>query len=251
MILSLGSSEVTIFFSLFSIRPSSHNEEHVILMWKLSFHLIRTYVDDFAESDFAQKIFNMALDTLGSIKTPVNIYVTVIEGLESLLLHEFLSISDVDNLVRIALDQLKSCPSELYSISILRIVVSSMYIGMSHWCYLFIVLFDIISNLNLSFPEAGPERRKDAPTDPENEEQLLVAMERVSMIFDRLKVCQALEASVICSILSHVLYEFFPTQDVLNKVISEFLSSQQPYPQHVAYVLFQVRQNRFYKLMRN
>lgn len=98
-------------------------------MWKLSFHLIHTYVEDFADSDFSQKIFNMSLGAISSTKTPVNIYVTVIDGLESLLLHEYLSISDVDNLVRTALDQLKTCPSELYSISILRVVVSSMYIG--------------------------------------------------------------------------------------------------------------------------
>jgi len=36
--------------------------------------------------------------------------------------------------------------------------------------------------------------------------------------------------------------DFFPAQDVMNKVIAEFLSCQQPHPELVADVLFQVRE---------
>jgi len=35
--------------------------------------------------------------------------------------------------------------------------------------------------------------------------------------------------------------DFFPSQDVMNKVIAEFLSCQQPHPELMADVVFQVR----------
>lgn len=41
-------------------------------------------------------------------------------------------------------------------------------------------------------------------------------------------------------ILPQFLDDFFPPQDVMNKVIGEFLSNQQPYPQFMATVVYKV-----------
>ena len=41
-------------------------------------------------------------------------------------------------------------------------------------------------------------------------------------------------------ILPTVLGDFFPPQDVMNKVIGEFVSSQQPHPELMAAVLYKV-----------
>ena len=49
------------------------------------------------------------------------------------------------------------------------------------------------------------------------------------------------EARVITRILPAFLMDFFPAQDVMNKVIAEFLSCQQPHPELMADVVFQVR----------
>ena len=72
----------------------------------------------------------------------------------------------------------------------------------------------------------------------ENEE--LMAMEKLNVIFDRLKTCYPYEAEHICKILPNFLFDFFPTQDILNKCIGEFLSCKQSHAQHLASVLFQV-----------
>ena len=72
----------------------------------------------------------------------------------------------------------------------------------------------------------------------ENEE--LMAMEKLNVIFDRLKTCYPYEAEHICNILPNFLFDFFPTQDILNKCIGEFLSCKQSHAQHLASVLFQV-----------
>lgn len=46
---------------------------------------------------------------------------------------------------------------------------------------------------------------------------------------------------MVARVLPQFLDDFFPPQDVMNKVIGEFLSSQQPYPQLMATVVYQVR----------
>lgn len=52
------------------------------------------------------------------------------------------------------------------------------------------------------------------------------------------------EARVVARILPQFLDDFFPPQDVMNKVIGEFLSNQQPYPQFMATVVYKVRAGR-------
>lgn len=49
---------------------------------------------------------------------------------------------------------------------------------------------------------------------------------------------------MVARILPQFLDDFFPPQDVMNKVIGEFLSNQQPYPQFMATVVYQVRPGR-------
>jgi huntingtin len=48
------------------------------------------------------------------------------------------------------------------------------------------------------------------------------------------------EAKLVSEILPIVLGDFFPPTDVMNKVIGEFLSSQQPHPELMASVLYKV-----------
>ena len=67
---------------------------------------------------------------------------------------------------------------------------------------------------------------------------------KVSLFFfslTRIKKGYPYEARVIARVLPAFLADFFPPQDIMNKVIGEFLSSQQPYPQLIAKVVFQVK----------
>lgn len=56
----------------------------------------------------------------------------------------------------------------------------------------------------------------------------------------RIKKGYPYEARVITRVLPTFLADFFPPQDIMNKIIGEFISSQQPYPQLIAMVVFQV-----------
>lgn len=74
----------------------------------------------------------------------------------------------------------------------------------------------------------------------DDSEEFLLAMEKLSVIFERLKTCHSFEAQQICNVLPHFLCVFFPTQDILNKCIGEFLSGQQIHTKHLANILFVV-----------
>ena len=50
----------------------------------------------------------------------------------------------------------------------------------------------------------------------------------------------ASEAALIAKILPSMLLDFLPVQEVMNRIFSEFLSSQQPHPELIAKVAFEV-----------
>jgi len=88
----------------------------------------------------------------------------------------------------------------------------------------------------------SPGRTSDPSPGAPDSESVIVAMERVSVLFDRVRKGFPCEARVVARILPQFLDDFFPPQDVMNKVIGEFLSNQQPYPQFMATVVYKVFQ---------
>jgi len=75
---------------------------------------------------------------------------------------------------------------------------------------------------------------------PDLQANLLKVLEVATNFLDRMKASStAKEASVYASLLPKVLCDFLPPHDLLNKLITEFLnSSQHPYPEAVAYILY-------------
>lgn len=63
----------------------------------------------------------------------------------------------------------------------------------------------------------------------------------ILVVVFRIKKGYPYEARVITRVLPTFLADFFPPQDIMNKIIGEFISSQQPYPQLIAMVVFQVQ----------
>ena len=71
-------------------------------------------------------------------------------------------------------------------------------------------------------------------------EALVAAMEKATVLFDHLRKSSAGEAHAAARFLPHFLLDFFQPQDVMNKLIAEFLSHQQPHPQLLARCLFRL-----------
>ncbi|NXE23880.1 HD protein, partial [Ardeotis kori] len=198
-----------------------HNQQHILVMCAAAFYLIENYPLDVGPEFSAGIIQMCGVMVSGSDEsTPSIIYHCVLRGLERLLLSEQLSRLDSESLVKLSVDRV-NVQSPHRAMAALGLMLTCMYTGKE---------------------KISPSRTTDANPAAPDSESLIVAMERVSVLFDRIRKGFPFEARVVARILPQFLDDFFPPQDVMNKVIGEFLSNQQPYPQFMATVVYKVFQ---------
>ncbi|XP_021250196.1 huntingtin isoform X1 [Numida meleagris] len=200
---------------------SVHNQQHILVMCAAAFYLIENYPLDVGPEFSAGIIQMCGVMVSGSDEsTPSIIYHCVLRGLERLLLSEQLSRLDSESLVKLSVDRV-NVQSPHRAMAALGLMLTCMYTGKE---------------------KVSPSRSTDANPAAPDSESVIVAMERVSVLFDRIRKGFPFEARVVARILPQFLDDFFPPQDVMNKVIGEFLSNQQPYPQFMATVVYKVFQ---------
>ncbi|KAJ7336622.1 hypothetical protein OS493_011841 [Desmophyllum pertusum] len=145
--------------------------------------------------------------------TPTCVYHAIMRGLERLVVSFALSSAGSDSLVKLSVDRL-SMQNPQRAISALGLLITCMYTG------------------KIGDRPSGIYPQPDTVEFP-TEDILLIAMER-------LRKGVPSEARVVARVLPPLLLDFFPAQEIMNKVIGEFLSSQQPHPELMAQVLFKV-----------
>ncbi|KAG8508650.1 LOW QUALITY PROTEIN: Huntingtin [Galemys pyrenaicus] len=211
-----------------------HSQQHVLVMCAAAFYLIENYPLDVGP-EFSASVIQMcgAMLSASEEATPSVVYHCVLRGLERLLLSEQLSRLDAESLVKLSVDRV-NVHSPHRSMAALGLMLTCMYTGSPSVT----VLCDFVSGKE----KISPGRASDPSPAAPDSESVIVAMERVSVLFDRIRKGFPCEARVVARILPQFLDDFFPPQDVMNKVIGEFLSSQQPYPQFMASVVYQVFQ---------
>nr|XP_033806283.1 huntingtin isoform X5 [Geotrypetes seraphini] len=198
-----------------------HNLQHVLVMCAAAFYLIENYPLDVGPEFTAGIIQMCGVMVSGSEEsTPSIIYHCVLRGLERLLLSEQLSRLDGEALVKLSVDRV-NMQSPHRAMAALGLMLTCMYTGKE---------------------KISPGRTSDVNATVPDSESVIVAMERVSVLFDRIRKGFPSEARVVARILPQFLDDFFPPQDIMNKVIGEFLSNQQPYPQFMATVVYKVFQ---------
>ncbi|XP_030306272.1 huntingtin [Calypte anna] len=198
-----------------------HNQQHILVMCAAAFYLIENYPLDVGPEFSAGIIQMCGVMVSGSDEsTPSVIYHCVLRGLERLLLSEQLSRLDSESLVKLSVDRV-NVQSPHRAMAALGLMLTCMYTGKE---------------------KISPSRNTDVNPAAPDSESVIVAMERVSVLFDRIRRGFPFEARVVARILPQFLDDFFPPQDVMNKVIGEFLSNQQPYPQFMATVVYKVFQ---------
>uniref|UniRef100_A0A7N9AWD1 Huntingtin n=1 Tax=Mastacembelus armatus TaxID=205130 RepID=A0A7N9AWD1_9TELE len=199
-----------------------HNQQHVLVMCAVAFYMMENYPLDVG-AEFMAGVIQLCgvIVSASEDSTPSIIYHCVLRGLERLLLSEQLSRVDGEALVKLSVDRV-NMPSPHRAMAALGLMLTCMYTGKE---------------------KASPASRP-AHSDPQapDSESVIVAMERISVLFDRIRKGLPSEARVVSRILPQFLDDFFPPQDVMNKVIGEFLSNQQPYPQFMATVVYKVFQ---------
>ncbi|KAJ8247771.1 hypothetical protein GJAV_G00250120 [Gymnothorax javanicus] len=198
-----------------------HNQHHVLVMCAVAFYLMENYSLDVG-SEFTASIIQACtvMVLAGEEATPSVVYHCVLRGLERLLLSEQLCRLDGEALVKLSVERM-NMPSPHRAMAALGLMLTCMYTGKE---------------------KCSPSRTADPDNVAPDTESVIVAMERVSVLFDRIRKGFPFEARVVSRILPQFLDDFFPPQDVMNKVIGEFLSNQQPYPQFMATVVYKVFQ---------
>ncbi|KAK7009796.1 huntingtin, partial [Biomphalaria glabrata] len=156
-----------------------------------------------------------------------SVFLTVMKGTERLLLTDVLSQSDTELIIKLSMDRL-CLPNPQRALAALGLMFTCMYSGKSMDQY------SPRPREEQVFVDSGFQLLHQDP------DSLILAMERVTVLFDRIKKGYPYEARVITRLLPAFLADFFPAQDIMNKVIGEFLSAHQPYPYLIAKVVFQV-----------
>ncbi|CAL1269720.1 unnamed protein product [Larinioides sclopetarius] len=216
-----------------SLKPCSDNEDHILILWAVTFYIMENFQEEISEEEFSQKIYQICLNVCGNSEESVSsaVYLTVLHGLERLLVAEILTGKEANVLLKLTVERIRT-GTPVFSMAALGFFLSCMYIGKS-------------TNMwsNELVPDISKTSERSHTTGKQMDtEFLLVAMERVTTLFDRIKKAYPFEAEIVCEILPGFLMEFFPVQEILNKIITEFLSSQQPHPQLMAKVIFEVFQ---------
>ncbi|XP_045076442.1 huntingtin-like [Coregonus clupeaformis] len=232
-----------------------HNQQHVLVMCAVAFYMMENYPLDVG-AEFTAGVIQMCgvMVSASEDSTPSVIYHCVLRGLERLLLSEQLSRMDGEALVKLSVDRV-NMPSPHRAMAALGLMLTCMYTAVrTSACTAESALRSEVKGqgsevtsgpvaFSSGKEKASPGRPTDA-VDPQapDSESVIVAMERVSVLFDRIRKGFPSEARVVARILPQFLDDFFPPQDVMNKVIGEFLSNQQPYPQFMATVVYKVFQ---------
>ncbi|KAM4604138.1 huntingtin isoform 2-T2 [Polymixia lowei] len=236
-----------------------HNQQHVLVMCAVAFYMMENYPLDVG-AEFTAGIIQTCgvMVSASEDSTPSVIYHCVLRGLERLLLSEQLSRVDGEALVKLSVERV-NMPSPHRAMAALGLMLTCMYtavvasgsevtgvrgqVGSGSAVAEAVGVTAGPVGFSSGKEKASPAGRP-AHSDPQapDSESVIVAMERVSVLFDRIRKGLPSEARVVSRILPQFLDDFFPPQDVMNKVIGEFLSNQQPYPQFMATVVYKVFQ---------
>ncbi|KAL8615828.1 hypothetical protein ACOMHN_048536 [Nucella lapillus] len=209
------------------------SQQFVITLWGTAFYLLENFHEELKDTDFASRMMQLVTSTASGSEESVStaVFLAIMKGTERLLLVDVLSRTDTEAIIKLSMDRL-CLPNPQRALAALGLMFTCMYSGKS--C-------DQYSPRPRDEPAFGGDFGME--TLYQDPESLILAMERVTVLFDRIKKGYPYEARVITRLLPAFLADFFPAQDIMNKVIGEFLSSQQPYPHLIAKVVFQVFNN--------
>ncbi len=169
------------------------------------------------DKSWSSSVVQVALSCAGQTATPHGIYLMLLGGLERLVVSGKLVGAALSQVIKLATDLLTETNPAL-TIPAVQLFLAGMYASTT------------ASHVSIETPSGGIE-------DPE---RLMQAMEQMSILFDCVRRSGPREAHLLCQVLSRVLVDFFPVADVINRVISTFISPGQPHQVLLAGVLFRV-----------
>ncbi|CAH1404496.1 unnamed protein product [Nezara viridula] len=180
------------------------NENMSLLLIALIFYILEYYPEEVADK---QELIKLLID-LAKTTIDNTLYQTILQGFERLVLLGDGTFNE--QITRLALNR--------YSKSDPKVTIPAFQL----------LLACIYANGNKS---SG---------DDNDDNQQIELMEKVTILFDRIKKGYPVEVEIVCDVLPGILADFFSASDILTKVIGEFLSPNQPHKANMAAMVFQV-----------
>lgn len=230
------------------------NYRYLSSLWSASFYIIENCLDSIRDApNFCSTFIKLTYEILNDPNTPFFLFYQLYLGLERLLLSCMVPSYEISTIQKLFTSKVYE---EQKTLCLISLTVTSLYAynqgkQLNYW-------HDIISKQLKSETVSAP----DSPTQlenpilkdcqisfpqilelnsyPELQTHLLMVLEVATSFLDKMKISNTCkEASVYATILPKILCDFLPPHNILNKLITEFLnSSQHPYPQAVAYVVY-------------
>ena len=202
------------------------SDQLTLAQWALVFYTLENCTDcataeQLAAADswpqLTAELVGVAVLTAGHHQVSRPVYTTVLAGLERLVVAGVVRSPSpqLDQIVKLATDLMTDWPPSAV-LPATQLFLAAMYSSHSH------------------YPDTQLLARPSPITEPET---LMLMMEQMSILFDCVRRCGPAQAELLAELLPQVLLDFFPAGDVVNRVISEFISPGQPHPALLAGVL--------------
>ncbi|CAG0916913.1 unnamed protein product [Notodromas monacha] len=200
-----------------SMAGSYLNEHHVKTVWETAFKLLQEFSGLMADSDLQTQIHVVCLEVISSVERISPPILSLMQGVLRLADVRTLDIATRDLLIKVCSRHFGRIP--------LSVAVPMSGVQL--------VLLETYESLQ-------SESCSDIAKEHVSDEIALVAQEWVNHIFARLGTRSSREALEWARILPRLPDTLIPTSELVNKLLSEFISSKQGNVESVARVLVQI-----------
>ncbi|KRT84434.1 hypothetical protein AMK59_2640, partial [Oryctes borbonicus] len=233
------------------------NQEHDLTAWALTFFIIENVHEDHLPLGFIDSAILSLLSSLRKSKQiTMDVYSCLIKALERLIIKRCAILSllsclrkskqitmDVYSCLIKALERLiiKRCLPEDSKEQILKLAIEKTKDGHAMQSLIGVQL--MISCMYTDYTERTRNSGNSDAYSNDNPDNLVHIVEKISIIFDRIKKGLPFQVEVLCHVLPDVINDFFSPADILTKVVGEYLSPQQKYPALLSRIVFEVFEN--------
>lgn len=186
-------------------------------MWSLTFYVIETTSKFVPECDL---LANSLISANNLVKRTTNydLYYLILQGLERLVISDLKNKILREKVEKLSMDLIK-IDNHLYSFGALKLLMTCMYT-------------DSLDQLENTEKSNGIVQ--DEP------EVIMHQSEKIETIFVRIRTATAEEAEIYGKVLAQMIRNLLPPNEILTKVIKEFLMINQANPLVIAKIIHQV-----------